>query len=188
MKKITSMKKPALDLGAEALNFAQETQQHHAGDDLPPALSDLNLPMLSSDAEATPGAMGLEIAIAENGFCQVMVTDCMTIYEAAQQKIALLQILNEHTHMDIDLSNVNEMDTAGLQILLLLKRTAEKTGKTLRLVAQSPATLDVLDRYNLDNFFSDLGNVSEQRNISGPENIGDQGNSSEHGNISSTNH
>ena len=173
MKKKTSMKKPALDMGAEALKFAQGTQHHHTGDDLPPALSDLNLPMLSPDAEATPGAMGLEITIAENGFCQVMVTDCMIIYEAAQQKIALLQILNEHTHMDIDLSNVNEMDTAGLQILLLLKRTAEKTGKTLRLVAQSPATLDVLDRYNLDNFFSELGNIS------GPENISDQGNSSE---------
>ena len=166
MKKKTSMKKPALDLGAEALKFAQGTQQHHTGDDLPPAQNDFNQPMLSPNAEDTPGAMGIEITSSENGICQVMATDCMTIYEAAQQKVALLQILNEHTHMDIDLSNVNEMDTAGLQILLLLKRTAEKTGKTLRLVAQSPATLDVLDRYNLDNFFSDPENFSAQGNIS----------------------
>ena len=57
-----------------------------------------------------------------------------------------------------------------------------QTGKTVQLVAQSPATLDVLDRYNLDNFFSDLGNSSDLGNISDPENI------SEHGNISSTNH
>ena len=160
MKKKTSMKKPALDLGAEAMKFAQETRPQHTGDEPSFAQSAFKQPMLGPDAEDIPGAMGIEITSSENGFCQVMATDCMTIYEAAQQKIALLQILNEHTHMDIDLSNVNEMDTAGLQILLLLKRTAEKTGKTLRLVAQSPATLDVLDRYNLDNFFSGPGNFS----------------------------
>ena len=170
------MKKPALDLGAEAMKFAQETRQQHTGDEPSFAQSAFKQPMLGPDAEDTPGEMGLKITSSENGICQVMAADCMTIYEAAQQKIALLQILNEHTHMDIDLSNVNEMDTAGLQILLLLKRMAEKTGKTVQLVAQSPATLDVLDRYNLDNFFSDLGNVSEQRNFSAQ------------GNISSTNH
>ena len=77
----------------------------------------------------------------------------MTIDQAAQQKTSLLEALQKHAQMDIDLSNINEMDTAGLQLLLLLKRTAEKAGKNISLVAHSPASLDVIDRYNLAAYF-----------------------------------
>jgi anti-sigma B factor antagonist len=97
------------------------------------------------------------------GSCKVLAEDSMTIYEAVKQKTTLLQALQKHTQMEIDLSNVDEMDTAGLQVLLLVKRTAEKAGKTVRLVAHSPASLDVLDRYNLATFFGDPVVISSAR-------------------------
>lgn len=101
--------------------------------------------------------MGINID-NNNGNCTVLVEDNMTIYEAVEQKTVLLNALNElgeDEQMEIDLSNVNEMDTSGVQILLLVKQEAEKSRKVVLLVAHSPASLDVIDRYNLAAYFGD---------------------------------
>ncbi|TMH60351.1 MAG: STAS domain-containing protein [Betaproteobacteria bacterium] len=78
----------------------------------------------------------------------------MTIYEAAADKPLLLSALATAKETEIDLSSVDEMDTAGLQLLLLVKRESLKAGKVLRLTGHSPASLDVLERYNLGAYFS----------------------------------
>ena len=70
-------------------------------------------------------------------------------------KPLLLEALQKHQHVEIDLSEVAEMDTAGMQLLILLKRTANRTGKSVALVTHSPASLDVIDRYNLGSYFGD---------------------------------
>lgn len=101
-----------------------------------------------------------------DGNCTVQVTENMTIYEAVEQKKQLLNALKKvkkNEQMEINLSDVNEMDTAGLQLLLLLKKTAEKGKKTMLLVAHSPASLDVIDRYNLATFFGDPVIISSNK-------------------------
>jgi anti-anti-sigma factor len=100
--------------------------------------------------------MGIKI-ISKDGNCAVVIEEDMTIYEAVDQKTKLIKALKlkKNKQMEIDLSNVNEMDTAGLQILLLLKQTAEKAKKIVLLIAHSPASLDVIDRYNLAAYFGD---------------------------------
>ena len=95
---------------------------------------------------------------SKNGCCNVLVEENMTIYEVVEQKAALLKALKKlkkNEQMEINLSDVNEMDTAGLQVLLLIKKTAEKAKKIVLLIAHSPATLDVIDRYNLAAYFGD---------------------------------
>jgi len=95
---------------------------------------------------------------SNDGNYTALIEDDMTIYEAVEQKKELLKTLKKlkkSEQMEIDLSNVNEMDTAGIQVLLLLKRTAEKENKIVLLVAHSPASLDVIDRYNLATYFGD---------------------------------
>lgn len=95
---------------------------------------------------------------SNDGNYTVLVEDNMTIYEAAEQKEELLMALKKlkkNEQMEIDLSDVSEMDTAGLQVLLLIKQTAENEKKTVLLVAHSPASLDVIDRYNLAAHFGD---------------------------------
>lgn len=99
--------------------------------------------------------MGIKIKAAGKGKCKVLAEDNMTIYQAVEQKTALLKALKKYNQIEIDLSNVNEMDTAGLQLLILVKRSAEKADKTVRLVAHSPTSLDVIDRYDLAAFFGD---------------------------------
>ena len=92
---------------------------------------------------------------SQDGNCSVLIDDDMTIYEVIEQKAKLLEVLKGHQQLEIDLSDVNEMDTAGLQVLLLVKQTANRTDKNVLITAHSPATLDVIDRYNLAAFFGD---------------------------------
>jgi len=90
-----------------------------------------------------------------NGVCRARVMGEMTIYHAAEMKRELLPWLDRSTEVEIDLSEVSEMDTAGFQLLLLAKREAANSGKPLRLIAHSPATLEVLDLFNMASYFGD---------------------------------
>lgn len=87
--------------------------------------------------------------------CNVSIAGTMTIYDAVADKRKLLDALDSAAEIEIDLSEVTEMDTAGVQLLAMAKREALRAGKALRLVAHSQASLDVLDRYNLGGFFGD---------------------------------
>lgn len=90
-----------------------------------------------------------------NGVCHARIAGEMTIYHAAEMKGELLPCLEHGTEAEIDLSEVSEMDTAGFQLLLLAKREAASSGKQLRLVAHSPAVLEVLDLFNMVSYFGD---------------------------------
>jgi len=107
--------------------------------------------------------MTINFEIAPRGRCKAVVQGNMTIYEAAADKPALLGALAEATEMEIALSSVAEMDTAGLQILILVKRESLKVGKPLRLTGHSEASLDVLDRYNLAGYFGDPVVISPRK-------------------------
>lgn len=86
----------------------------------------------------------------------------MTIYAAAELKEKLVAGLRQGSEIELNLADVGEMDTAGFQLLVLLKREAVRLGKHLRLVAHSPATLEVLDRYNMASYFGDPVVLSRQ--------------------------
>jgi anti-anti-sigma factor len=86
---------------------------------------------------------------------KALVRGNMTIYEAAADKPVLLDALSRSKDLEIDLSAVAEMDTAGLQLLILVKRESMKAGKRLSLTGHSESSLDVLDRYNLAAYFGD---------------------------------
>lgn len=89
------------------------------------------------------------------GHARLHIEDEMTIYTAAAMKNDLFQSLAECVDLELDLSKVVEMDSAGFQILWALKRESLSQGKALRLVSHSPAVLDVLDTLNMANYFGD---------------------------------
>lgn len=92
---------------------------------------------------------------ASNGVCHARVAGEMTIYHAAEIKGELLPCVDKWPELEIDLSEVSEIDTAGFQLLVLAKRAAVRSGKSLRLVAHSPATLAVLDLLDMVSYFGD---------------------------------
>ncbi len=87
--------------------------------------------------------------------CTARVEGEMTIYTAAEIKPTLLSLLDGCNEAEVDLSQVDEIDSAGLQLLLLAKREASRTGKVLRLVGHSPAVVECLDQCNLTALFGD---------------------------------
>jgi anti-sigma B factor antagonist len=91
----------------------------------------------------------------KNGLSLLQIEGDMTIYTAAEIKAELLAHIAQPCEREIDLSEVSEMDSAGLQILILAKREAERHGTRLRLTAHSRAVLDVLDMCNLASYFGD---------------------------------
>ena len=81
---------------------------------------------------------------------QVALAGAMTIYQAVPGKALLLEALEAApVDLEIDLSGVLEMDSAGLQLLALVKREAASQGKAVRLTAHSPAVAEVFDCYRL---------------------------------------
>ncbi len=79
----------------------------------------------------------------------------MTIYAAAELKPRLLGPIESCAEIEVDLSGVAEIDTAGLQLLILAKRQAISAGKSLRLAGHSRPVLELIELYNLAAFFGD---------------------------------
>ena len=76
----------------------------------------------------------------------------LSIYRAAELKQALL---DEPAPSELDLSGVTDIDSAGVQLLMLAKKTAQTHQRELRLVAHSPAVTEVFELLNLALFFGD---------------------------------
>src|SRR5262245_53128903 len=82
---------------------------------------------------------------------RIAISGPLTIYEAAPGKRALLEALGRVAELEIDLSGVTELDTAGLQLLLLVTREGSAAHKIVRLTAPSPAALDAIELCGLDD-------------------------------------
>lgn len=75
-----------------------------------------------------------------------------TIFRAMELKPA---ILAEPPVTEIDLSGVSDLDCAGVQLLMLAKKTALAQGRDLQLVGHSPAVLEVFELLNVAAYFGD---------------------------------
>lgn len=94
--------------------------------------------------------------MSEPGTCQPLRIDGeLNIYRAAELKELLLTPLYQGISLEVDLSAVSEVDTAGVQLLMLAKRTAKGQGCELRLVAHSAAVVDVFELLDLAGVFGD---------------------------------
>ncbi len=79
----------------------------------------------------------------------------MTIYRAEELKQTLLAAVARLPVLEVNLSAVTELDTAGVQLLILAKELAKSKNKEMRLVAHSPAVVEVFELLNLGLYFDD---------------------------------
>ena len=93
----------------------------------------------------------------------------LNIYNAAAQKKALLKALGGCQELDIDLSQVSEMDTAGFQILLLTKREAIKASKVVRFTGHSKAVTELIDLYSMAGYFGDQMVIPAEERAAGKQ-------------------
>jgi len=86
---------------------------------------------------------------------RLAINEEMTIYQAAPQKQLFVEALASAGQIELDLSRVPEIDTAGLQLLILLKREAAARDASVRIVAHSEAVRDAIEFCNMVTYFGD---------------------------------
>ena len=86
----------------------------------------------------------------------------LTIYRAAELKDTLLNALAADTgDLEINLAAVSELDSAGVQLLMLVKKAAQQQQRDVHLVAHSPAVVEVFEILNLGAHFGDPMVIAE---------------------------
>ena len=103
---------------------------------------------LASDGYGEKTIMSVNVR-TRDGKRKIKVAGEMTIYTAAQIKRKFFANLDKCKEVAVDLSEVADLDTAGLQLLVLGKREFEDSGKSWTLVNHSAAVLTTLDHYCL---------------------------------------
>jgi anti-anti-sigma factor len=90
-----------------------------------------------------------------DGACRLIVDGDMTIYNALEVKQHLIAAVRSANTLELDLSHVSEMDTAGFQLLVLSKQESQRLERTLRITAHSDAVREIIQFYNMGAFFGD---------------------------------
>src|SRR5690606_21519748 len=78
-----------------------------------------------------------------------------TIYHASDVKDQLLAHVRGFDSLEMNLAQVTELDGAGVQLLMLMKREANLGGVELRLTDHSRVVQDTLELLNLASYFGD---------------------------------
>lgn len=84
---------------------------------------------------------------------RLVVEGPLCVYTAQENKRQWLEALAGADALALDLSRVEECDSAGLQLLLLAKRESRRLGKAFAVTACSEAVDDVLAFCNLQAEF-----------------------------------
>ncbi len=90
-----------------------------------------------------------------DGQARLVLEGDLTIYQAAAHKAALMAALEGCERLELDVSGAAEIDTAGLQLLILAKREAAARGKQVTICGHGPAVRDAIDFCNLAVSFGD---------------------------------
>ncbi len=79
----------------------------------------------------------------------------LTIYTVAAEKQTLQAFIDTGDELELNLSQVSELDSAGLQVLIALKQETARRNKKLAYVMHSKAVLDILEMSNMTSHFGD---------------------------------
>ena len=85
----------------------------------------------------------------------VLQPEKMSIYAAMDLRSLFSATLMDHDQIEVNLSNVTEIDSAGLQLMIALKNDALKQGKNIIFTEHSTDVMDFLELFNMIKFFGD---------------------------------
>jgi anti-anti-sigma factor len=91
----------------------------------------------------------------ENTVARIDIRGELSIFTAAELRQRLLDALDAGAEIEVDLSEVSEMDSAGMQLMVAAKREAAARNKPLRFAGHSPAVVDILELCNLSGQLGD---------------------------------
>lgn len=86
---------------------------------------------------------------SQGGVVTVQLSGELSIYSASPLFQEHISGLDFSSSLLLDLSGVEEMDTAGMQIILVILARADRDGKGCEVLATSPSVDRYLDLFNL---------------------------------------
>lgn len=89
--------------------------------------------------------------------CSLKINESMNIYSACDIKKKMFEGFSDCSEIEIDLSDVTEMDSAGFQLLILVRREAERLKKSLRIVSMSHVVSSLMALYRMEGYFQSQG-------------------------------
>lgn len=95
--------------------------------------------------------MACEIVV-DAGAQSIALQGELTIYTVAEIRNRLLEVMAMTDEVEVDLGGVSDIDTAGLQLMLLAKR---RPGKEVRFTHHSAAVLRLVDMANVGLMLGD---------------------------------
>jgi len=82
-------------------------------------------------------------------YCKVFVEAELTIYGITQLKENFRPFISEPRELEICLADVSEIDSSGVQLLLIVKRERQKLNLSTNFTDHSKAVLDVFNLLKL---------------------------------------
>ncbi|MEE9337022.1 MAG: STAS domain-containing protein [Methylococcaceae bacterium] len=90
----------------------------------------------------------------DNSKCALTLAGDMTIYTATENKVHFEPYFDIEQSISLDMLAVNEFDSTGFQMLLLLERQATENKKAFSVNQASPAVKEVLTLYNKQDWLN----------------------------------
>ena len=87
--------------------------------------------------------------------CRAHIDGELTIYHAAALRDQLLEVLDDPRELELNLAGVTELDTAGAQLLMTMKKERAGHGRSLTLTNHSACVLDAFELLGLVGYFND---------------------------------
>lgn len=99
-----------------------------------------------------------------SGRCRLKIDGDLTIYNAAEFKENMLEFVENFKEFEVDMSAVNEIDSAGIQLLLQFNRKAMQEERHMQLSGCNEEICDLLALYQLQDWLAPAtsGNATKE--------------------------
>ena len=92
----------------------------------------------------------------QKGRVKARLSDALNISCAAQARDHLSQVLRGGDAYEINLAGITEFDTAGVQLLLAVRKESRSNGKSCEFVTPSSSVLEAFKLLGLEKVFPSL--------------------------------
>lgn len=91
----------------------------------------------------------------ENDKRTIALETDLTIYQVKEVADRLIPHLSPDFDIEIKLAQVHELDSSGVQLLMLMRQQSQQQATKLTLTEHSEAVLEVFEQLDLINWFED---------------------------------
>lgn len=99
----------------------------------------------------------LKGSVKKTGICKLRFQGDLDIYAAEETLTALLPYFDGFKTFFVELDGVSEIDSSGIQILLLCHRHAQKNDGALVVLSVSESVQELINLYQLGDRFDTTG-------------------------------